>query len=197
MLLPALFFFFVFKYLPILGSFIAFKDYNIYAGLWESDWVGFQWFQQLFMEERFRRILWNTLLINMYQIIFAFPIPIILASLLNEIRLSFYKRTVQTIIYLPHFLSWTIVYGLAFMFLSVQTGLLNDGLSAFGIEPIHFLQESEFFRSIIISTGIWKNAGWGTIIFLAALAGVSPALYEAARLSSGLYYLESMAIMKN
>ena len=182
MLIPALLFFFVFKYVPILGSFIAFKDYNIYEGLWDSEWVGFKWFIQLFTEDRFLRLLWNTLIINMYQIIFAFPVPIIIASLLNEIRMMYYKRTVQTIIYLPHFLSWAIVYGLAFMFLSVDTGLLNNWLNSIGLESVHFLQKAEYFRTIIVTSGIWKSAGWGTIIFLAALAGISPSLYEAARI---------------
>lgn len=182
MLAPGIAYLFVFKYVPLLGSVIAFKDYNIYKGILASDWVGLKYFYQFFNYPQFTRLLWNTLIISFYQTIFAFPAPIVLALLLNELRSAILKRSVQTILYLPHFLSWVIIGGLGYMLLSPQVGLINQWLSAFGWERIHFLQEPGYFRSIIIVSGIWKEMGWNAIIFLAALAGISPSLYEAAKI---------------
>lgn len=182
MLIPGLVYLLIFKYVPLLGSVIAFKDYNIYKGIWASDWIGFKYFYEFFNYPQFSRLLWNTLIISFYQTIFAFPAPIILALLLNEIRNAAFKRSVQTILYLPHFLSWVIIGGLGYMLLSPQVGLINQWLSAFGSEPIHFLQEQQYFRSIIVGSGMWKEMGWNAIIFLAALAGISPSLYEAAKI---------------
>lgn len=182
MLIPCVLYFAVFKYVPMLGSVIAFKDYNIFTGIISSDWVGLRYFEQIFAYPRLRRLITNTLIISFYQIVFAFPAPIIFAVLLNELRNMVFKRTVQTIVYLPHFLSWTIVFGLSYMILSPQTGLINQMIVNMGGEPIHFLQKAEYFRTIIISSGMWKEMGWSAIIFLAALAGISPSLYEAARI---------------
>lgn len=182
MLLPGILYFVVFKYIPLLGSVIAFQDYNIYKGFLKSDWVGFQWFEQLVTYPQFKRLIANTIILSFYQIIFAFPAPIILACLLNELRHFAFKRMVQTLLYLPHFLSWTIVYGLVYMMFSSQTGFVNMVLVWFGYEPISFLQMPEYFRTLLISSGIWKEMGWSTIIFLAALAGISPSYYEAARI---------------
>ncbi|MHA6482534.1 ABC transporter permease [Paenibacillus sp. strain BS8-2] len=183
MLVPGLLFFLVFKYVPLLGSVIAFQDFNIFKGYAGSEWVGFKWFHQLFTYDKFGRLLTNTLMISLYQIAFAFPLPIILACLLNEVRLMAYKRFVQTVLYLPHFLSWTIVFGLSYMILSPTQGLLNQVITSLtGGDPIPFLQKPEYFRTIIISSGIWKEMGWNAIIFIAALAGISPSLYEAARM---------------
>ncbi|OXS58023.1 protein lplB [Cohnella sp. CIP 111063] len=182
MLIPGIVYLFIFKYIPLFGSVIAFKDYNIYKGIWASDWVGFKYFYQFFNYPQFTRLLWNTLAISFYQTIFAFPAPIILALLLNELRNAAFKRSVQTILYLPHFLSWVIIGGLGYMLMSPQVGLINQWIAAFGFEKIHFLQEPGYFRSIIITSGIWKEMGWNAIIFLAALAGISPSLYEAAKI---------------
>lgn len=182
MLVPGLLYLLVFKYVPLLGSVIAFQDYNIHKGFWESEWVGFKWFEQFFTYPQLQRLLVNTLLLSFYQILFAFPAPILLAVLLNEVRNMILKRAVQTIVYLPHFLSWTIVFGFAYMILSVQTGLLNLLLEHLGYERINFLQKAEYFRSIIVLSGMWKETGWSAIIFLAALAGISPTLYEAAKI---------------
>ncbi|WP_246320287.1 ABC transporter permease [Paenibacillus qinlingensis] len=182
MLLPGILYFVIFKYIPLLGSVIAFQDYNIYKGFLKSDWVGFQWFEQLVTYPQFKRLIANTIILSFYQIIFAFPAPIILACLLNELRHLALKRMVQTLLYLPHFLSWTIVYGLVYMMFSSQTGFVNLVLAWFGYEPISFLQMPEYFRTLLISSGIWKEMGWSTIIFLAALAGISPSYYEAARI---------------
>lgn len=182
MLIPGLLYFVVFKYVPILGSVIAFQDYNIYKGILGSEWVGLKWFEQFFNYPQFTRLLRNTLIISVYQIIFVFPAPIILALLLNELRHMALKRAVQTILYMPHFLSWVIIGGLGYMLMSPQIGLLNQLITSVGGDPIHFLQEPSYFRSIIISSSIWKDMGWNAVIFLAALAGISPSLYEAAKI---------------
>ena len=182
MLIPGIVYLLVFKYAPLLGSVIAFKDYNIYKGILASDWAGLKYFERFFTYPQFSRLLWNTLAISFYQTLFAFPAPIILAILLNEIRSGAFKRSAQTVLYLPHFLSWVIVGGLGYMLLSPQVGLVNQWITAMGGEAVYFLQEPRYFRSIIIVSGIWKEMGWNAIIFLAALAGISPSLYEAAKI---------------
>ncbi|WNR46098.1 ABC transporter permease [Paenibacillus roseipurpureus] len=182
MLVPVFMYFIVFKYLPLVGSVIAFQDYNIFRGFLDSEWVGLQWFEQFLTRPQFFRLFKNTLIISLYQIVLAFPAPIILAVLMNEVRKSAFKRTVQTIVYLPHFLSWALVYGLAYMMLSTQTGLVNGVIERLGGEAIPFLQSAEYFRTVVIASGIWKEMGWSTIIFLAALSGISPSLYEAAKI---------------
>lgn len=182
MLIPGMLYFLVFKYLPMGGSVIAFQNYNIFKGIGGSEWVGLKWFEQFLTYPKLTRLIKNTLLISFYQIIFAFPAPIILALLFNELKKIVFKRTVQTIVYLPHFLSWTIVFGFVYMILSVQTGMLNSVIEFFGFEPINFLQKAEYFRTIIVASGIWKELGWSTIIFLAALSGINPSLYEAAKI---------------
>lgn len=182
MLIPGVLYFILFKYVPMLGSVIAFQNFNIFKGFLHSEWVGFKWFHQLFSYPQFIRLFRNTLIISFYQIIFAFPAPIILACLLNELNQLRLKRWVQTIVYLPHFLSWTIIFGLAYGLLSQQIGLINHLIMQAGGESIHFLQTPGYFRTIIVSSGIWKEMGWNSIIFLAALAGISPSLYEAAKI---------------
>lgn len=182
MLIPGMVYFLIFKYYPMLGSIIAFQDYNVFEGFGGSEWVGSKWFERMFATPQFMRLLENTIVISFYQIIFAFPAPIILASLLNEVRRMAFKRSVQTIVYLPHFLSWTIVYGLAYMMLSTQSGIVNIWIEQLGFGKINFLQSSEYFRSIVVGSGIWKEVGWSTIIFLAALSGINPTLYEAAKI---------------
>jgi len=182
MLIPGIIYFLVFKYFPLAGSVIAFQNYNIFKGILGSEWVGLKWFIQFLTYPNLQRLLVNTILISLYQLIYAFPAPIILALLLNEVRNMMFKRTIQTIVYLPHFLSWTIVFGFVYSILSVQTGLLNQVIESFGFEKINFLQKAEYFRTIIVTSGIWKEMGWNTIIFLAAIAGISPSLYEAAKI---------------
>jgi len=182
MVLPGMLFFLLFRYLPLTGSIIAFQDYNLFKGIMNSDWVGFKWFEQFFTYPNMRRVFVNTLIISLYQLIFSFPAPILLALLLNEVRRARLKGTVQTIVYLPHFLSWTIVFGLTHMVLSLNSGLLNQLLQVLGFDAINFLMKAEAFRSIIILSGIWKEMGWIAIIFLAALVGISPTLYESAKI---------------
>lgn len=180
MILPGLAFFIIFKYIPLTGSIIAFQDYNVFKGVFGSPFVGFKHFDNLFTYPEFSRVLTNTLLISLYKLAFGFPAPIILALLLNEVRKMLFKRFTQTVLYLPHFISWVIVGGLVINFLSPTIGLFNDFLRWLGMEPIFFMQESEYFRSIVVISGIWKEAGWGTILYLAALAGINPDLYESA-----------------
>ncbi|MFC3803911.1 ABC transporter permease [Cohnella sp. GCM10012308] len=182
MVLPMMVYFLTFKYVPLLGSVIAFKDYNIFEGFMGSEWVGFRWFKTLATQPRFMSIFWNTVIVSFYQIVFAFPAPIVLALLLNEVRRTAYKRTVQTLVYLPHFLSWTLVYGMAYMMFSTQSGLFNQLLGHFNLDPIPVLQAPEYFRTLVVGAGVWKEMGWSTIIFLAALTGISPTLYEAAQI---------------
>jgi len=180
MIFPGLLFFIVFKYIPLAGIWIAFQDYNVFTGIFGSKFVGWKHFQNLFTYPEFFRVLRNTLLISIYQLVYGFPAPIILALFLNEVRKIVFKRIVQTVLYLPHFLSWVIVGGLVINFLSPNSGLLNEVIRMSGREPIFFMQEPAYFRSIVVVSNLWKEVGWGTIIYLAALAGVNPELYEAA-----------------
>jgi putative aldouronate transport system permease protein len=182
MIIPGVLFFIVFIYIPLLGSVIAFQDYNIFNGVFHSKFVGLKHFENLFAYPEFYRVLKNTLLISIYQLILGFPAPIILALLLNEVRKLWFKRIVQTVLYLPHFLSWVIVGGLFINLLSPRIGMVNELIQFFGGQPIFFVQEPGYFRSIVVGSGIWKEVGWGTIIYLAALAGINPDLYEAAEI---------------
>ncbi|NHW36196.1 sugar ABC transporter permease [Paenibacillus aceris] len=180
MVLPGLIYFILFKYIPLSGVIIAFQDYSVFTGIFGSSFVGLNHFHNLFTYPEFLRVLKNTLLISIYQIVLGFPAPIALAMLMNEVRKMFFKRAVQTVLYLPHFISWVIVGGLVINFLSPSSGMVNDFLKWLGKEPVFFMQEPNYFRSIVVTSGIWKEVGWGTIIYLAALAGINPELYESA-----------------
>ncbi|WP_214628800.1 ABC transporter permease [Paenibacillus agaridevorans] len=182
LLIPGLVFLAIFKYTPIYGLVIAFQDFNIFKGIGDSPWVGFKQFERLFASDEFGNIMTNTLLISLYKIVILFPIPIIIAILLNEVGRMWFKRTIQTIIYLPHFLSWVIIAGLFVNIMSPQTGIVNGIISYFGGEPINFFMDNSYFRSIIVATAGWKEAGWNAIIFIAAIAGLDPELYEASKL---------------
>lgn len=182
MLAPGITYFIVFKYFPMWGVLIAFKSYQPYLGFFDSPWVGLEHFQRFFTQPTFWMLLKNTLLIATYNIVFFFPFPIILALLLNEVRHSMLKRTVQTLVYVPHFMSWVVVVGIFYIFFQNESGVVNELIVKYGGEKINFLLSNEWFRTMITSQVIWKEAGWGTIIFLAALTGVDPQLYEAARM---------------
>lgn len=179
LMLPGILYFLVYKYVPMLGLVIAFKDYNPFQGIWGSPWAGFKHFQTIFSNKDVIQIIWNTLSISFLQILFAFPVPIVLALMLNEARSQTFKRLIQSVVYLPHFLSWVVVAGITVIFLRSE-GLINKVLEFMGLPDIPFLTDPHFFQPLIILQVIWKEAGWGTIIFLAALAGVNPQLYEAA-----------------
>ncbi len=180
LLTPGLLYFLVFKYLPMWGVLLAFKNYQPYLGFSKSEWVGLEHFRILFANPEFGMLLENTLILSFYNLIFYFPAPIILALLLNEIRLSFFKRTIQTLVYVPHFISMVIVASLTYVFLTTEGGVVNEFLNQQIGHKIDFLTLPEWFRPMIIVQTIWKESGWGTIIFLAALAGVDVEQYEAA-----------------
>lgn len=180
LLIPGLVYLLVFCYLPMFGLVIAFQNYKAFGGVFKSPFIGFGNFQYLFRSDQFVSAVWNTFIISGYKIIFGFPVPIIFALLMNEIRSRSLKRSIQTILYLPHFLSWVIMFGLLFSFLS-EFGPLNQLLMGmFGGKPIFFLSDTRYFRSVVVISDIWKEVGWSAIIYLAALASISPELYEAA-----------------
>ncbi|MFS0723764.1 ABC transporter permease [Paenibacillus sp. 1P07SE] len=182
MLLPGILYFLVYKYLPMWGVVIAFQNYSPGLGLFQSEWVGLKHFERLFSEPTFWMLFRNTLLLSAYQLIFFFPIPIVLALMLNELRQQVFKRFVQTVIYIPHFVSWVVIAGISYLFLTPEGGFVNELLGVLGQEKVNFLMSSDWFRTLQVSQVIWKEAGWGTIIFLAALAGVDTQLYEAAKI---------------
>lgn len=178
--IPAAAYFILFSYLPMFGVQLAFKDFNFRAGIWGSEWIGFYHFERLFRSNKFWEVFGNTLSISVKRTLFGFPAPIILALMINEVNNKFFKRTVQTISYLPHFLSWVIMGGIFAELLSPSRGVVNYFVTMFGGEPIHFLAEPSMFQNILVITGIWATVGWGTITYLAAITGVDSQLYEAA-----------------
>ncbi len=182
MLIPFIAWYIIFLYKPMYGLQIAFKDYSLYRGIAESPWVGLKHFQAYFEGHYFFRTLKNTVLISFYSILFAFPAPIILALLLNEVKNQIFKRTVQTLTYLPYFLSIVIITGVVTNFLSPYNGLLNIILDKLGFEKLYFLVIPEYFRTIFITMNIWQSVGFGAIIYIAALSGINPELYEAAKI---------------
>jgi len=179
MFAPVILYFLVFKYAPMGGLIIAFKNYNFADGLFGSPWVGFGQFETLFSSPQTLQIIRNTLVLSVLSLIIGFPFPIIVAILLNEVGRTWFKRWVQTIIYLPHFLSWVIVSGMVVTIFSME-GLVNDFLIRWLGEPVSFLYNEYSWITIFIASGIWKGAGWGAIIYLAALSAVDPSLYESA-----------------
>jgi len=179
LLIPGLLHFIVFKYLPMWGISIAFQDFNAYLGFFKSPWVGFQNFIDFFTNPDFGRLFANTLQISFYNLIFGFPAPVIMALMLNEVRKQWYKRTIQTLVYIPHFISWVIIASLTYTMFNSQ-GLINKYIIQAGGQAVPFLTSPETFRPMIIGQTIWKETGFGTIIYLAALAGIDPQLYEAA-----------------
>jgi putative aldouronate transport system permease protein len=182
LLLPAVVYVFIFNYIPMYGVQIAFKDFSSSAGIWGSTWVGLRHFIRFVNYPYFARIVWNTVSINLYSLAAGFPIPVILALLINEVNNRAFKRTVQMVTYAPHFISTVVICGMIVLFLDDQTGFVNKFISMLGLKPVKFVSEPVWFSTIYVWSGIWQNAGWGTIIYLAALSGVSPELIEAARI---------------
>jgi putative aldouronate transport system permease protein len=180
LLLPGLLYFIIFKYVPMWGVLLAFKNYQPYTGFLASEWVGFDHFRQFFQDPIFFKLVRNTLLLGLYDIIFFFPAPIILSLLLNEIRKAWYKRLIQTLVYVPHFLSMVIVASITYLMLTTEGGIINNLLETTIGRKIDFLTSEDWFRPMLITQSLWKEMGWGTIIFLAALAGVEQEQYEAA-----------------
>jgi putative aldouronate transport system permease protein len=165
----------------MFGILISFKDYNAFKGVWESEWVGLKYYTLFFESPDFLKLLRNTILLGFYKIIFGFPAPIILALLLNEVRLQVVKRVAQSISYLPHFISNVVVVSMMFLFLSPSNGIVNNVVEWLGYESINFMQDENYFRSLYVLSDIWQHIGWETIIYLAALSAIDPQLYEAAR----------------
>lgn len=179
-LLPALIYFFVLHYIPMYGVQIAFKNFIATKGIWGSPWIGFDHFTRFFNSYYFWRLLKNTLILSAYQLV-LFPLPIILALSLHELRNGWFKKWAQTLTYAPHFISVVVVVGMIVIFFDPTTGLLNNFIVLMGGEPIHFLTSPKWFRHVFTWTGVWQTLGWGSIIYLAALAGVNPELHEAAK----------------
>lgn len=180
MLLFPIAFYFTFKYVPIYGLVLAFKNYNFAEGIMGSDWVGWKVFEKLFRDRTFWLAMRNTLLLNLMSLLIGFPIPIIFALLLNEIRQVKFKKIVQSISYLPHFVSWVIFYGIIVAVTSKNTGIVNILLGSLGLEQQNFLTEKGWWLFIYVVSGIWKETGWQAILYLSALSGVDQQLYEAA-----------------
>ncbi|GAA0845592.1 sugar ABC transporter permease [Bifidobacterium pullorum subsp. gallinarum] len=181
LLIPCLLFYLIFRYGPLYGMIIAFKDYSVFTGILESDWVGLKHFEKFFGSADFWMLFKNTLLLGVYNLIFGFPFPIILAILLNEVRIKWFKKSVQTLSYLPSFLSVVIISSMIIDFLSPNQGILNQLLASLGFEKKYFLIDPNWFRTIYVSSDIWANVGYEAIIYMAAIAGISPSLYEAAK----------------
>lgn len=180
LLLPGLLYYIIFKYAPMYGIMIAFKDYKFSLGIWKSPWVGFEVFREIFSSSIFWRVFRNTIIISSMKLFFGFPAPIIFALLLNEVKALKFKKCIQTVSYLPHFISWVVLSGLMIEILSPSSGPINFIINELTGKTIYFLGDSRYFRGTLVATSIWKGLGWGTIVYLAALSDINPELYEAA-----------------
>lgn len=187
MLVPAFLYIFIYKFAPLFGLTIAFKNFSlfngdgIFAAILNSPWVGFKHFRTVFESRDFLKVLSNTLIISAYKLFLLFPYPVLLALLLNELRVRRFKRTVQTLIYMPHFLSWVVVFGLFFLMLS-NDGLVNRLLASMGFEKMQFFLDTRLFRGLLVFSAGWKESGWDTVVYMAAITGISQEMYEAATL---------------
>ena len=200
MMVPGLLFLLVYRYLPIYGVVIAFKDFRIARGILKSPWAGLVNFEELFLSPFFEMILRNTIIISGLKLIFVFPVPIILALMLNEVSGLRLKKTIQTVLYLPHFLSWVVIGNLIFILIAPSTGVLSNFMQTVAGRQIDMLIHPDKFRILLVISEIWKEAGWGTIIFLAALVGVDPNLYEASLIDGAkklqqIWYISIPTIM--
>ena len=180
MLVPAIVYYVIFCYVPMYGASIAFKDFNPMQGIMKSPWVGFDVFEQLFGMSKFYSVFWNTIRISLIRLIFGFPFPIIVALMLNELRWNRVKRVIQTAIYIPNFISWVVLGGIMTSLLSMDSGIVNGIIKMLGFQPIGFLTDERYFVPTMVVSMIWKTFGWNTIIYLAAMTGIDPQLYEAA-----------------
>jgi putative aldouronate transport system permease protein len=182
MLIPGILFFVVYRYGPMFGLTLAFKNYRPFLGFFGSQWVGLEHFTRFFSEDTFYKLFSNTLILSFLNILFNFPTPIIFALLLNEVRNKYFKSYVQTVTYLPHFLSWVVVAGLSYVMFTTAGGIVNEIIKALGYPAVNFLSSEKMFRPMLIGQSMWKETGWGTIIYLAALSGVDIEQYEAAHI---------------
>jgi len=194
LVLPGFLYFIIFRYIPMGGILIAFKKYSVYKGILKSPWNHFHYFKDFFTDFNSWRLFRNTLLLGVYGLAWSFPTPIIFALLLNEIKNLKFKKAVQTISYLPHFISTVIIVGMVLNFLSPETGIINRLIMLFGGEPIYFMIKSEWFRTIYISTGIWKGLGWSAIIYLAAISNINEELYDAAKIDGAKRFRQALHV---
>ena len=194
MCIPGLVYLIVFHYVPMYGIMMAFQNFSFKKGIFGSPFNDFANFKELFGSQIFYRVLSNSLFLSVTRLIFSFPVPIILALLINEIRSKVFKRTAQTLMYLPHFLSWVVLGGIVVNMLSMTDGLVNDLIAASGGEKINFLGSVDWFRTVIIGSHIWKEAGWGTIIYLSALTSINPEYYEAAKVDGANRFQQTLYI---
>ncbi len=193
MMIPGFLILFIFAYLPMAGTVIAFKDYKIMKGIFGSEWVGLEHFRRLFNDPKFLSVLENTLRFSITKLILGIPVPIILALLLNEVKTLYFKKVVQTISYLPHFFSWVMLGGM-FKLVFSQTGPVNEIITSFGGTPISFFAEEGSFFWLIIGSSLWAGAGWGAIVYMAALSGIDPSLYEAAEMDGAGRWKQTLYI---
>lgn len=184
----------LFKFVPYSGLTIAFQDYKVAKGITGSEWVGFDIFRKIFSKRDFFPSIRNTLLLNVLDLIFAFPMPIILALILNEIKCKWFKRLTQTLMYLPHFLSWVIIGALGYQLFSLSNGVVNALISNLGGSPIPFLQDDTWWLITYVLIGVWQSMGWGTIIYLAAITNVNPELYEAAKIDGANRWQQCLSV---
>ncbi|KRF42264.1 polysaccharide ABC transporter ATP-binding protein [Paenibacillus sp. Soil787] len=182
LILPGVLFFILFKYVPMWGIVIAFQEYSPYLGVFKSEWVGIEHFIRFFSNPDFMLLFRNTMMISLLNLLFFFPLPIILSLLLNELNNELFKRVIQSIVYLPHFLSWVIIAGISFLLLSQSSGVINMIMESMGLPKYDFLTNADTFWGLLVLQNIWKETGWGTIIILAAITGVDTQLYEAAKI---------------
>ena len=197
--IPAIIFYLIFRYWPLYFVQIAFRDFRITRSVWDSPWIGWHHFERLFTSPGFLNALRNTIIIGMAKLFIGWPIPIILSLMLNELRNQAFKRVTQTIIYLPHFISWVILGGILLDLMGLD-GVFNEVRRALGEEPIMFMARPAYFRPIVVLSDIWKGAGWGTIIYLAAMSRVNPELYESAHMDGAkrmqqIWYITLPAIL--
>ncbi|AEC01722.1 ABC transporter permease [Parasphaerochaeta coccoides] len=188
MLLPVIAFYVIFKYIPMYGIQIAFKDYNPGLGFTASPTVGWDNFTRFFSSFRFRRMILNTVLINVYQLLFQFPLPIFFAIIVNEVRRRWFKSTVLNLTYIPHFLSTVVIVALVSTVTNPEYGVINAIIESFGGKPIRFMEVSSWFKTVYIGSGIWQNMGWSSLVYLGALAGIDPVWYEAAQVDGASKY---------
>lgn len=199
-MLPGLLYFIVFRYIPMANAVIAFKDYNVVAGIWGSPWVGFKHFEMFFRNPVFWTLLENTLTLSVYALLVGFPFPILLAIALNEVRDGFFKRSVQMVTYAPYFISVVVMVSMIMLLFAPRLGIVNVGLQNIGITPPNFLGSPDWFPSIYVWSGVWQNSGYSAIVYLAALSGIDPTLYEAAKVDGAsrfqkILYIDLPGIM--
>ena len=184
-MLPGVVWFIVYHYIPIYGITLAFKRFRIMEGVLGSPWVGLEYFERLFASAKFYRVFVNTIVLALMRLVFYMPVPILFALLLNELRHLGFRKIVQTVSYLPHFLSWVVIAGIFRNLLSPTNGIVNYVFGLFGRVPVPFMLQSQYFRGIIILSSIWTQTGWGSIVILAAILGIDPALYDACSVDGG------------